>query len=432
MASSSAFLSRKLSSLSNFAQAGAIRANAEAGCSSVQSRVSMRCGMRHPAAARLSGLVGSNNFNNDSVQTTDLVSSGTARRSLRGGRVKATEETEGVTEAEKAGWEKRMEESKEAGTETPAFGEWKWTLNWNFITPDIAIGSCPRSASDVDRIVDEGGFNAIINLQSDLCFDALEIPIDAIRSRAIERGVLLRRVPVRDFDHNDQALMLPEAVRALNLLVERGKKVYVHCTAGINRASLTVVGYLTFVQGMSLEEATMVVKNCRPVAHPYIDCWQVVRHRLLEGREEQLTGMSRQIYDDRCVVGAHGNMKSDWTNAQIRLIADTFRRYLEVDTLAYELERDIMARSLADQEPATAAEEASTSGEIGAEKNGAENGAAHADAWDEEEAPEDADALECNVITRECVKADASEVDEWESSLSRGEDQPVESAGAVK
>lgn len=42
--------------------------------------------------------------------------------------------------------------------------------------------------------------------------------------------------------------MLPEAVRALNLLVERGKKVYVHCTAGINRASLTVVGYLTFVQ----------------------------------------------------------------------------------------------------------------------------------------------------------------------------------------
>jgi hypothetical protein len=42
--------------------------------------------------------------------------------------------------------------------------------------------------------------------------------------------------------------MLPEAIRALNVLVSRGKKVYVHCTAGINRATLTVVGYLTFVR----------------------------------------------------------------------------------------------------------------------------------------------------------------------------------------
>lgn len=33
-------------------------------------------------------------------------------------------------------------------------------------------------------------------------------------------------------------------------------QVYVHCTAGINRATLTVVGYLTFVQ-------------VRPVCLPY-------------------------------------------------------------------------------------------------------------------------------------------------------------------
>ena len=44
-----------------------------------------------------------------------------------------------------------------------------------------------------------------------------------------------------------QALMLPEAVRMLYLLIAAGKKVYVHCTAGINRATLTVVGYFTFV-----------------------------------------------------------------------------------------------------------------------------------------------------------------------------------------
>jgi atypical dual specificity phosphatase len=275
----------------------------------------------------------------------------------------------------------------------------------------------------MDRIVDEGGFDAVLNLQSDLCFDALEIPIDEIRSRAIERGVLLRRVPVRDFDHNDQALMLPEAIRALNVLVSRGKKVYVHCTAGINRATLTVVGYLTFVRGLGLEEAQTVVKRSRPIAHPYIDCWQVVRQRFLEGRDEQLTAMSRQIYDDRCAVGTHGNMKSDWKDAQTRLIAETFSRYLEVDQLAYELERDIAARTYASQEPATSAPEpASTS-------NG--NGAAHSAIREEEEEADDADALECNVITRECVKADAAEVDEWESSLAPPEDQKT-IAGAIK
>ena len=43
--------------------------------------------------------------------------------------------------------------------------------------------------------------------------------------------------------------MLPEAVRMLYALKHAlGKRVYVHCTAGINRATLTVVGYLTFVQ----------------------------------------------------------------------------------------------------------------------------------------------------------------------------------------
>jgi protein-tyrosine phosphatase len=37
-------------------------------------------------------------------------------------------------------------------------------------------------------------------------------------------------------------------IRKLALLLAMGKRVYVHCTAGINRATLTVVGYLTFVK----------------------------------------------------------------------------------------------------------------------------------------------------------------------------------------
>lgn len=99
-----------------------------------------------------------------------------------------------------------------------------------------------------------------------------------IRNQAIARGVVHARCAVRDFNHADQAGQLPQAVRfnaekglahvfshcrsgamlpvfcltaalcpawqvsVLHTLLLSNKRVYVHCTAGINRATLTVVG----------------------------------------------------------------------------------------------------------------------------------------------------------------------------------------------
>lgn len=40
----------------------------------------------------------------------------------------------------------------------------------------------------------------------------------------------------------------PPSLLQLHALLSMGRTVYVHCTAGINRATLTVVGYLTFIQ----------------------------------------------------------------------------------------------------------------------------------------------------------------------------------------
>lgn len=88
-----------------------------------------------------------------------------------------------MSEAEKEGWEQRQKEAAEAKDASPF--QWQWTLNWNEITPNIVVGSCPRSPGDVDRMVDEAGIDAVLNLQSDLCFDALKIPFDSIRARAV-------------------------------------------------------------------------------------------------------------------------------------------------------------------------------------------------------------------------------------------------------
>lgn len=52
----------------------------------------------------------------------------------------------------------------------------------------------------MDRLVDEAGAEAILCLQSDDCFSAMGIDIEAVQKRAAERGVFWARVAVRDFD----------------------------------------------------------------------------------------------------------------------------------------------------------------------------------------------------------------------------------------
>ena len=41
-------------------------------------------------------------------------------------------------------------------------------------------------------------------MQSGACFEAMQIDWPVVRQQAIQRGVIMTRVAVRDFDHNDQ------------------------------------------------------------------------------------------------------------------------------------------------------------------------------------------------------------------------------------
>ena len=137
------------------------------------------------------------------------------------------------------------------------------------------------------------------------------------------------RVAVRDFDHADQALMLPEAVRALATLLALGHSVYVHCTAGINRATLTVVGYYTFVKGWGLDDALAHVRTARPQAHPYVDCWRTVRARLLEGRGEEVAAIARELYTARQAAGGGrgaNDAAGDGEKAEASVIQRTVER----------------------------------------------------------------------------------------------------------
>jgi protein-tyrosine phosphatase len=68
------------------------------------------------------------------------------------------------------------------------------------------------------------------------------------------------------------------------LVVEKKKRVYVHCTEGRERAVAVVLAYLYIYKGMSVEEGDQYVKRFRPQAHPDLD---IVRKALLSVMREK-------------------------------------------------------------------------------------------------------------------------------------------------
>ena len=275
---------------------------------------------------------------------------------------RASEASDDARRDEASGYEKRAAESAAAGVEekrpprggdAPAPGSWSWTLNWDHVMFDkrgrvieeptkedmararVLIGSCPRNAEDVDRLVDEAGVEAIVCLQCSLCHAAMEIDWQSVRRRAIERGVMIVQVNVRDFDRLDQAKMLPEAVRKLAAFQAMGKRTYVHCTAGINRASLTVVGYLTFVKMFDLEAALHAVRTSRPQANPYVVSWEIARARLLAHRLEDIYLYSQVDAGGNTIDDGGDWIKRDLERAEKGVIAEVFKRAIDTDLSMY-------------------------------------------------------------------------------------------------
>lgn len=204
---------------------------------------------------------------------------------------------EPATAAEAEANERRHQES---GGGVGPQDAWRWTLNWDVISPyDIMIGSCPRSAGDVARIAKEAGATAILSLQCDDCLDALKVDVHEVSKAAARHRVLWARVPTRDFDSRDQANGLPHASRALGALMLLGHRVYVHCTAGINRAALTVLAYLTDIKGVPLDEAYKLVRERRSQANPYLESWKAARAHMLAGREDEVRDAARRIAETR-------------------------------------------------------------------------------------------------------------------------------------
>ena len=137
-------------------------------------------------------------------------------------------------------------------------------MNADQVLPQVVVGCYPATPKDVDWLVRHFDITAVLNLHTDDDIHALSIPWTRLEDHYRQSNIEVRRVPIRDFDHEDLEACLPEGVRRLAELIDAGHTVYCHCTAGIGRSPSVVVAYLHWIDGHDLDLAAAIVRQRRP------------------------------------------------------------------------------------------------------------------------------------------------------------------------
>ena len=148
-------------------------------------------------------------------------------------------------------------------------------INLTLIKPPVFIGTYPQNDVDLHRLQSGPKITAVLNLQTDDDFAALGIDWEKMEKGYEARGMVCQRLPIVDFSPQDLEQHLETAADLVDQLVGVGHRVYIHCTAGVCRAPATAIGYLTWHDGMDLNEAYELVKSLRS-CDPYIDVIRAV------------------------------------------------------------------------------------------------------------------------------------------------------------
>jgi protein-tyrosine phosphatase len=149
------------------------------------------------------------------------------------------------------------------------------------IRPALLVGSHPVP-EDAAWLRAEHAVDAVVSLQDDADLASKGLRLGALERAYAAVGVAFHRIPVPDGDEAALMARLDAAVALLSALVPAGRRVYLHCNAGFNRAPTVAIAYLHVHEGLPLGEAVALVKRLRPCV-PYL--------RLLEAR---FAGRSRR------------------------------------------------------------------------------------------------------------------------------------------
>jgi len=138
------------------------------------------------------------------------------------------------------------------------------------VLPNLFVGSCPKSPEDIDRLKNEVGISAVVNVQTDGDLDYWEIDWPQLEAHYQNVEIEVRRVPVQDFSPEALRENLPRCVEALDDLIKGGHTVFVHCNVGVNRSPSICIAYLCWMDGRALDDAVDHVTRCR-ACDPYVE-----------------------------------------------------------------------------------------------------------------------------------------------------------------
>jgi protein-tyrosine phosphatase len=152
-------------------------------------------------------------------------------------------------------------------------------LDCNEVIPDrLWIGGFvrPEDAPWLRRM----GITTIVNLQSDDDLRERGVSLKKLVKALSEADIELRRAPIMDFNKQNIAANLYKCVAELeSALSQKWTRVYLHCTAGFNRAPTTAAAYLVKTKGMTAKQACEFVMGKRHCM-PYLDVLEIYESTL--------------------------------------------------------------------------------------------------------------------------------------------------------
>ncbi|KAG2729695.1 hypothetical protein I3760_01G261800 [Carya illinoinensis] len=165
-------------------------------------------------------------------------------------------------------------------------------MNYNFINPDLIVGSCLQTPEDVDKLRSIG-VKTIFCLQQDSDLEYFGVDINAIRDYAKKYDDITHlRAEIRDFDAFDLRTRLPAVVSKLDKAINRnGGVTYIHCTAGLGRAPAVALAYMFWVQDYGLGEAHQLLLSKRTCS-PNLDAIKSTTADILTGLRKKLVTLT--------------------------------------------------------------------------------------------------------------------------------------------
>lgn len=161
------------------------------------------------------------------------------------------------------------------------------TLTFAQILPRLFVGSHPRTIADIERLRQELGVTAVLNIHTDEDMSAVLLDFPPLEAHYRTCRVELRRVPMLEQQPELRA-KLRACIGALNELLAGGHTVYLHCTAGIGRAPTVAIGYLHFHLGWELDVAVAHVKRLRE-CNPHLEALRLaLEDQALAGEAESV------------------------------------------------------------------------------------------------------------------------------------------------